>query len=135
MVETIKARAWARMVARTKKATRESRKAGSLLQLGSSHVFDGLVPQQLPDIATNEKQLAWQHGKRTTMLQNEYDRWQNVTIELGSRPECRNHNRQFSTEQEDGTHLKSEWRAHRGARWPRRKAGMGGFSRWTTAEA
>ena len=36
-----------------KNATREIGKAISLLQLGSSHVFDGLVPQQLPDIATN----------------------------------------------------------------------------------
>ena len=53
MVETIKARALARMVARTKKATREIGKARSLLQLGSSHVFDGLVPQQLVNIATN----------------------------------------------------------------------------------
>ena len=36
-----------------KKGTRETRKARSLLQLGSSHVFDGLVPQQLVNIATN----------------------------------------------------------------------------------
>ena len=69
------------------------------------------------------------------MLQIEYDRWQNFTIEFGSRTECRSHNIQLFTEEEDGTNLKSEWEAHRAVRWPRRKAGMGGFSQWTTAEA
>ena len=45
----------------------------------------------------------------------------NFTIEFWSRTECRNHNMQLSTEEEDGTNLKSEWRAHHGVRWPRRK--------------
>ena len=67
------------------------------------------------------------------MLQIKFDRWQNVTIEFGSRPECRNHNIQLFTEEEDGTNLKSEWEAHRGVRWPRRKGGMEVLNSLSTA--